>query len=323
VRAAVLHSLGRPPHHADHPDPQPGQGESLVRVAAAPVVPLDLLCASGTSYFGPPDVPYVPGVQGVGVIQQSESFDAGTRVWFTTSAGMAPGDGGLAELVAVPDDDLVAVTEPIEDHELAALGLSAVAAWMSLTWKGRLRAGERVLVLGGGGAVGQTAIGAARALGAGRVVAACRSEGAAARARAAGAERVVVTPADPAELVDELRIACDGAMDVVIDPVFGAAAAAASSVLADGGRLVNLGGAASDSATFSSATLRSRSVEILGYTNNALTAEQRRTAIHEISRHAANGDLAVAHEVHPLADVEQIWSRQASGRAPVRFVLTA
>jgi NADPH:quinone reductase-like Zn-dependent oxidoreductase len=323
VRAAVLHSLGRPPQHADHPDPHPVSGESLVRVTAAPVVPLDLLCASGTSYFGAPEVPYVPGVQGVGVVRQSESFDVGTRVWFTTSAGMAPGDGGLAELVAVPDENLVAVTEPIDDHELAALGLSAVAAWMSLTWKARLRAGERVLVLGGGGAVGQTAIGAARALGASRVVAVCRSEAAAARARAAGAEGVVVAPDDPTHLVDQLRDACDGPVDVVVDPVFGAAAEAASSVLADGGRLVNLGGAAGDSATFSSATLRSRSAQILGYTNNALTAEQRRTAIGDISRHAANGELAVAHEVHPLGDIEQVWARQSSGRASVRFVLSA
>jgi NADPH:quinone reductase-like Zn-dependent oxidoreductase len=287
------------------------------------VVPLDLLCASGTSYFGAPEVPYVPGVQGVGEIRNSASFDPGTRVWFTTSAGMAPGDGGLAELVAVPDENLVAVTEPIEDHDLAALGLSAVAAWMSLTWRAHLRAGERVLVLGGGGAVGQTAIGAARALGAARVVAACRSEEAAVRARAAGADRAVVTTDDPTALADQLRNACSGSVDVVIDPVFGAAAGAALSVLADGGRLVNLGGAAGDSATFSSAALRSRSAEILGYSNNALTAEQRRTAITDISRHAVNGDLAVAHEVHPLADIEQIWSRQSSGRASVRFVLGA
>ena len=84
-------------------------GRSLVRVTAAPLVPLDLLCASGTSYFGPPAVPYVPGVQGVGMVEQSDSLEAGTRVWFATSAGMTPGDGSLAELVAVKDDDLVPI----------------------------------------------------------------------------------------------------------------------------------------------------------------------------------------------------------------------
>ena len=68
MRAAVLHTTGSPPSYAEHPAPEPAPGRTLVRVTAAPVVPLDLLCASGTSYFGRPAVPYVPGVQGVGVV---------------------------------------------------------------------------------------------------------------------------------------------------------------------------------------------------------------------------------------------------------------
>ena len=321
MRAAVLHTLGDPPSFAEHPDPQPGPGQSIVRVTAGPLVPLDLLCASGTSYFGQPAVPYVPGVQGVGQVVRSDFLEAGTRVWFASSAGMAPGDGSLAELAAVKRDDLVPVEVAVDDEALAALGLSAVAAWMSLTSRARLRPGERVLVLGGGGAVGQTAIGAARILGAGRVVAACRSEEAAVRAVAAGADEVVLTTEDPAGLVERLSDACGGHVDVVIDPVFGTTAAAASRVLSEGGRLVNLGGSAGDEATFSSASLRSRSIEILGYTNNSLTVEQRRTAITEICAHAANGALAVAHEVHPLADVAEAWGRLASGEATTRLVL--
>ena len=66
MRAAVLTAHGQPPSAADHPDPRPGPGQAVVRMTAAPVVPLDLHCATGTSYFGPPPLPYVPGVQGVG-----------------------------------------------------------------------------------------------------------------------------------------------------------------------------------------------------------------------------------------------------------------
>ena len=295
-----------------------------MRVTATPLVPLDVLCASGTSYFGPPPVPYVPGVQGVGLVESSESLEAGTRVWFATSAGMKPGDGSLAELVAVSDDDLVPVSQPVGDAELAALGLSAVAAWMSLTWRARLQAGERVLVLGGGGAVGQVAIGAARILGADRVVAACRSRAAAERAVAAGADEVVLTSEESTGLVDRLSDACAGQVDVVIDPVFGATAVAASRVLGSGGRLVNIGSAASEEATFSSALLRSRSIEILGYTNNAITVAQRLEAMTEICRHAATGRLAVAHLVRPLADIAEVWNLQVSSTSSTsaRFVLT-
>jgi len=320
MRAAVLDTPGGAPAYGSRPDPEASAGSAVVAVTAAPIVPLDLLCASGTSYFGRPAVPYVPGVQGVGLVQSSGRFPAGTRVWFATSAGMAPGDGSLAERCAVPDADLVPLAAAVPDAAIAALGLSAVAAWMSLTWRARLRPGERVLVLGAGGAVGQSAVGAAKLLGAGRVVAVCRSEEAQARARRAGADAVVPLAGDVDALTDRFREAVDGA-DVVIDPVFGTAATAASRVLAEGGRLVNLGGTSGDVAEFSSAGLRSRSASILGYTNNALTPDQRRDALTTIAEHAAVGRLGVAHEEVGLADVADAWRRQATADTGVRLVL--
>jgi NADPH:quinone reductase-like Zn-dependent oxidoreductase len=111
-------------------------------------------------------------------------------------------------------------------------------------------------------------------------------------------------------------------VDVVIDPVFGTAATAACRVLAIRGRLVNLGGASGDSAEFSSAVLRSRTAEVLGYTNAALTPDQRRRALEAVFRHAATGRLAVAHEQVPLAEAGAAWRRQAAGAAGVRLVLT-
>jgi NADPH:quinone reductase-like Zn-dependent oxidoreductase len=321
VRAAILHTPGAPPNVGAHPDPVPAQGQTLVRVSAAPIVPLDLLCASGTSYFGRPAVPYVPGVQGVGVIERSAVLEPGTRVWFATSAGMAPGDGSLAELCAVPDADLVPLTAPVPDPVVAALGLSAVAAWMSLTWRAGLRPGERVVVLGAGGAVGQVAVGAAKLLGAARVVAVCRSAGAAERAWRAGADDVVTLTGDVGELAAAIEAAAGGGVDVVIDPVFGAAATAASRVLAPGGRLVNLGGASGDTAEFSSSVLRSRSAAVLGYTNNALTPARRAEALAAVVGHAQSGALAVDHEVLSFAEVADGWLATGKG-AGRRAVLT-
>ncbi|OIQ92156.1 alcohol dehydrogenase [mine drainage metagenome] len=320
--AAVLRTHGEPPTFGQHPDPASGPGRTLVRVSAAPVVPLDLLCASGASYFGPPVLPYVPGVQGVGTVERSEALPAGTRVWFATSAGMTAGDGSFAELCVVPDSDLVPLESPVPDATVAALGLSAVAAWMALSWRARLRPTESVLVLGAGGAVGQAAIGAALALGAGRVVAVCRSAEAQDRARRAGAHDVVPMGADVDELTELLREATGGAVDVVVDPVFGVAATAASRILASGGRLVNIGGASGDEATFSSAVLRGRGAEILGYTNNALSADQRRDALEVVLTHAASGRLAVTYETQPLQAVADAWRRQSTGDVSGRLVLT-
>jgi len=321
VRAAVLHTPGEPPTFGDHPEPPVGDGRTRVRVSAAPVVPLDLLCASGTSYFGVPRTPYVPGVQGVGVVDASRSYAAGQRVWFATSAGMAAGDGSLAELCAVADEDVVPLDSDVPDATVAALGLSAVAAWMALSWRSGLRVGEVVVVLGGGGAVGQTGIGAAKALGAGRVIAVARSEAARERAARAGADVVVPLVDDVATLAGAIGEAAGGPVDVVLDPVFGVAATAASRVLGTGGRIVNLGGAAGDEAVFSSAVLRSRSAEVRGYTNNSLSAEQRAQALTEVLRHVAAGHISLSYETLPLGEVREAWLRQSSGASPQRMVM--
>jgi NADPH:quinone reductase-like Zn-dependent oxidoreductase len=321
VQAAVLHTPGEPPTFREHPEPVQAAGRSVVRITAAPVVPLDLLCATGTSYFGSPQVPYVPGVQGVGVIERSEALPAGTRVWLATSAGMAPGDGSLAQRCLVSDEDLVPLDTGVPDELVAALGLSAIAAWMALSWRAQLGEGERVLVLGGGGAVGQSGIGAAKALGASRVVAVARSESAQQRAQEAGADAVFHLPGDAAELSTVLREAGEAEFDVILDPVFGAAASAAALVLAHKGRLVNLGGASGDEATFSSALLRSRSASMLGYTNNSLTPEQRREALTAVLSHASTGQINVAYEARPLEAVEDAWHTLAAGDAPIRLVL--
>ncbi|MGK5172650.1 quinone oxidoreductase family protein [Geodermatophilus sp. CPCC 205761] len=313
MRAAVLTSPGAPPEFGTHPAPEPAEGQTLVRVTAAPVVPLDLLCASGTSYFGRPATPYVPGVQGVGVVERSGVHPPGSRVWFATQAGMAPGDGSLGERCAVPDRDVVPIAAEVPDELAAALGLSAVAAWMALTWRGRLQAGERVLVLGAGGAVGQVAVGAAKLLGAGRVVAVCRPGASEDRARRAGADEVVPLSGDVDDLTSRLGAAAGGAVDVVVDPVFGTAATAASRVLAPFGRLVNLGGASGDEARFSSSVLRGRSAEVLGYTNNALTPEQRAQALTAVLGHAERGEVGLDHLVLPLAEVTRGWTLTAEG----------
>jgi NADPH:quinone reductase-like Zn-dependent oxidoreductase len=321
VRAAVLQTWGRPPVAGGHPDPECAPGQSLVRVTAAPVVPLDLLCASGASYFGRPAVPYVPGVQGVGVVERSGSLLPGSRVWFATSAGMAPGDGSLAELCAVADGDLVPLETPVPDPLVAALGLSAVAAWMALSWRGALRPGEKVLVLGGGGAVGQVGIGVAHALGASRVVAVARSEQARQRARVAGADAVVPMLDDADDLAQSLADVTGGEVDLVLDPVFGAAATAACRVLADGGRLVNLGGASGDEARLSSSVLRSRSISVLGYTNTSLTESQRSQALTSVLDLVSTGQVTVAYEALPLEQVADAWRRQAAGEAAARLVV--
>jgi NADPH:quinone reductase len=311
--AAVIVRHGVPPERQQCPVPTPRAGQALVRVTAAPISPLDLLCASGRSYFGPPQLPYIPGVQGVGTIVEAETLTPGQRVWFSCNAGMKPGDGSMAAFCVIDESAALPLPEGVTDDLVAALGLSAIAAWMGLIWRGRLQPGEQVLVLGASGAVGQVAVQAAKLLGAGRVIAASRDQAALARALTRGADAIVdLTGDDVDDISRRIMAACDGPVHLVIDPVWGLPAEAAVRALGYEGRLVNIGAASGPTAHFDSATVRSRLHNILGYTNNALTSEQKAQALTEILAHAAAGRCTVDRETLPLARAGEAWELQAA-----------
>ena len=311
--AAVIRKHAAPPEHSLWPIPRRGPGQALVRVTAAPISPLDLLCASGKSYFGAPRLPYIPGVQGVGIVMEAEILSPGQRVWFSCDAGMKPGDGSMALYCVIDESSALVLPDQVDDDLAAALGLSAIAAWMALTWRGHLQSGEQVLVLGASGAVGQVAVQAAKLLGAGRVIAASRDEEGRARALSRGADAVVDLTGDDVEgMRRRMAAACEGPLHLVIDPVWGLPAEAAVRVLAAEGRLINIGSAAGPTARFESAILRSKLHAILGYTNNALTHEQKAEALTEILTHAAAGRCTVERETVSLARAAEAWERQAS-----------
>ena len=317
MRAAVIEAAGEPPRCVEQPRPTAAPDRMTIAVRAAPITPLDKLCAGGTSYFGRPATPYVPGVQGVGTVEHGiDPIPAGTLVWFATAAGMTPGDGSMREVATAAERDVVPLRADVDPVLVAGLGLSAVAAWMALTWRGGLAAGEQVLVLGAGGVVGQSAIQLARLAGAGRVVAAARSVSAREQALTLGADAAVALEPDdePDALAQRLLEACAGPVDLVLDPLFGVPAAAAARTLRTGGRLVNLGSSAGETAPLESAVIRSKHLHVLGYTNNELSPQQRREALVLVAEHAAAGRLTVEHRAVPLPEVTDAWTRGGGGR---------
>jgi NADPH:quinone reductase-like Zn-dependent oxidoreductase len=302
VKAALLERIGGTPVYADVDEPQRGEGQTLIEVSAAPVNPIDISTAAGTYPGGSPEAPYVTGREGVGRVLESDSFPEGTRVY-------ASGLGFMAERKAVRDDEVIELPDGVDDALASCLGVAGLAAWLALEWRGDLREGETVLVLGASGAVGVIAVQAAKLLGAGRVVAAARSERGLERARELGAD-VTVKLDEHENLADAFAEAANGQLDLTIDPVWGAPASAALDATAFGGRLVQLGQSASPEATLKSGSIRSKLVSILGHTNFAAPAEVRRDAYLRMVRHAGAGELTVDHELLPLERVAEAWERQ-------------
>ena len=153
---------------------------------------------------------------------------------------------------------------------------------------------------------------AARLLGAGRVVAAARSEHGLGRARELGADEAVQLGVD--DLVAALREASGGGgFDLIVDPLWGEPAMAAAKAAAPFGRLIALGQSAGLEATFTSADVRNNALRIVGHTNYKVPVADLRAAYERMCAHAAAGELTADYERVPLDDAPAAWERQRSG----------
>jgi NADPH2:quinone reductase len=304
VRAAVLRELGTPPEPGEAPEPAPGEEEVVLDVLVVPLNPIDIAVGAGRFYGGHPPLPYVPGCEGVG------HTASGELVWARGAGLGARRDGCLAERVAVPEGALVPVPEGAGPALAGALGIAGLAGWLPFVWRAPLQEGESVLVLGATGAVGLVAVQAARLLGAGRIVAAGRSEEGLARALELGADAAVrLGEQDDA---DRLREACGGeGPSLIADPLWGEPLAAAAEAAAPGARLVNIGQSAGPETTITSAAVRGKQLEILGYSNFAAPPELVAHEYRRLVGHALAGDIQVDVEEVPFEGVAEAWRRQA------------
>lgn len=307
MKAAVLTAPGTAPEIRDVPDPVPAEGQISVRVTGAAIAPIDRLIASATSYLGVPPFPYTPGLHGTGVT------DDGRHLWFVTGAGIGGNVHGSAAERTVVTAALTLELSGRDDLAAAALGGSAIAAVGALR-RGGLAEGQTVVVLGATGVVGRTGLQFAREQGT-RVVAVARGAEACARSLALGATAAVdASSGDIDAIASDLRDACPDGADLVLDPVWGVPASAALQALKPGGRLVNLGDSAGPLLPLSSALVRSRSLQVLGWTNSALPFPEQCAALREVLDLVEAGRLHVEATPVPLAGAPAAWDADVDGR---------
>jgi NADPH:quinone reductase len=316
-RAAVIEDYGTPPTIAER---AAGANGATLELRAAALNPADLAIASGSFPAGNPPLPYVPGIDGVGVVQGSERFSPGSRVGILGGGVGVARDGTWAESLSVPEAALLPLPDGVEDVTAASLLTPGLAAWLALTHAAGLQEGESVLVLGAGGAVGTVAAQAARVLGARRVVAVARDpERVMGRTTAPDA----TVAAGDASLIDALREAVgDQPPDVVVDPVFGPAFEAALAVAAPEARIIHVGQAAAPTVTLASGLMRGKRLTIQGLSVFFVPRDVLEAAAIALLEHAAAGDVALDNvRTLPLERAAEAWAAQQAGEA-VKLVIT-
>ena len=273
MRAVEISSFGAPDvlRLGQRPVPQPGVGELLIRVAASGINRPDVLQRAG-HYAPPPGASDLPGLEVAGVIEAGDTqamASAGLKVGDRVCALVA--GGGYAQWCVAPVGQCLPVPAGLNDIEAASLPETFFTVWSNVFDRGRLQAGEFLLVQGGSSGIGVTAIQLARAWGA-TVIATAGSDEKCAACIELGASHAInyKTQAFVAEVQ---RITNGRGVDVVLDMVAGDYVAREVECLAEDGRLVIIavqGGVKSSfnaglvlrrRLTITGSTLRPRSVE--------------------------------------------------------------
>ena len=287
MKAVRFHRHGGPEVlvYEEAPDPQLAAGEVLVRVRACALNRLDIWSRRGRPGLAIP-VPHIPGSDVAGEVVSSAGVDVspGRRVMLQPGVscgrcvaclsgkdnecprfevlGHVTTEGGYAEYIKVPVQNLVSIPDEVSFVKAAAFSLTFLTAWHMLMTRAQLKRGEDVLILAAGSGVGQAAIQIAFLHGA-RVFATAGSAEAIERAQALGAYEVVNHYTQ--DIGQEIaRLTNHRGVDVVIEHVGEATWPHAVASLARGGRLVTCGATTGAGAAIDLRTLFTRQLSIFG-----------------------------------------------------------
>ncbi len=290
------------------PDPEPAEGEVLVRVSRAGINFGDTHSTRNT-YVRQAALPFVPGGEVAGVRE-----DTGERVIALTQTG------GYAELVSAPADRVFAIPDGLDDGTALALLIQGLTAWHMYRTSAQLRPGDSVVVQSAGGGVGSLAVQLGHALGAGRVIAVASSEDRRALALELGADVAIDSPADG--LTQRILDANDGApVDVIFELTGGETFTQSFDALAPFGRLVVAGISSEEQNEVRTGKLLRTSRAVVGFLlwHCLGRADMIDDALTDLFARAARGELrAVVGETYPLSQAvrahEDMLARRTRGK---------
>jgi NADPH:quinone reductase len=300
---------------AEHPDPEPGKGEVLVRVHAAGLNGADQMQLRGL-YPPPPGSGIPADIPGLEVAGQVAATGPAVTRFVTGDRVMAIVAGaGQAELVVVPERQLMPVPDTLDWPQAGGFAEVFTTAYDALVNQADLRPGDRLLVHAGAGGVGTAAIQLATSLGA-RVTATVRNPAHWDAVAALGAS--VLAPE---------QFSGDEIFDVIVDPIGGPNVATNVASLADGGRIVVISVLGGHTAELDLGTLMARRGTITASTLRARPPEEKALLARHLERHVL--PLVTAGRVHvpvaatyPLDHVADAYAHFAEKGKIGKIVLT-
>jgi NADPH:quinone reductase len=153
MRAVMMRALGAPPEIHEVPVPDRATGHTLVRISAATVGHLDASIASG-NFMIHPAVPYIPGVEGAGIVMESDVWNEGEAVCVRGAGVGLVRDGTWSQVAHVPDDSLTNVPSGMDMALAACYFVPVTTAFVTVHDLAHISEGMTVAVTGAAGVVG-------------------------------------------------------------------------------------------------------------------------------------------------------------------------
>lgn len=227
---------------AEIEEPIPQDNEVKVKLYATGINPSDHYTISGKYAYNVPDLPFIPGKDGAGVVEEVgklvKNVEVGDRVYLCALSG-GRNTGMYAEKVVIAAEDVHPLPNHVSFAEGASLGIPAFTAYRALHQKARIRAGEIVMIHGASGAVGSLAVQIAKAMGCIVIGTSSTKE---------GREGILSLGADYAiphvteeNKKDLLKLTDDKGPDVIIEFLANANLETDSQVIAEEGRIIVVG----------------------------------------------------------------------------------
>lgn len=311
MKAAVVFDLNDGPIWADFSEPQPAAGYTLIDVRAAAISHVVKGRASGRHYSFDGSLPFVVGIDGVGMTSD------GQRVYFAFPS--AP-FGSMAQRAPVALQNCLPLPDALDDISAAAMANPGMSAWAALVKRAQFQAGETVLINGATGSAGQLAVQIARYFGAKKIIATGRNTQALA---ALAADECINLTADEQTLNAQFAAASAGQIDVVVDYLWGRSAELLLPMLAKYTpgdkpvRYVQVGSLAGADIALNGAVLRAAPLQLMGSGIGSLTMPQLLAATGEMLQAAVPGQFTIATTPLPLRDVATAWPRDNSQKRTV------
>jgi NADPH2:quinone reductase len=323
MRAVLCKEFGGPEKLVieDVPPPLLRDGAVRVKIHAAGVNFGDTLLITG-QYQEKPPLPFIPGMEMAGVVAEVAADVKHLKVGDRVLGSI--GRGGYAEEVVADADGIHRIPDNMDFALAAGFPIAYSTSHGAFLWRGRLKPGETVLVLGASGGVGLTAVEIAKAMGA-TVIAAAGGAEKLAVAKRAGADHLIDYTAE--DLRERVKAITAGrGVDVVYDPVGGDAFDQSLRSIAWEGRIIVIGFAGGRVPQIPANILLVKNIDIVGFFWGSYRRHKPQLmaeSLQQLLRWFAEGKLKphVSHRL-PLSEVAQALDLLKTRRSTGKVVLT-